>query len=495
MMPCKVMGQASLYSQDDITITSGTVITIQGDFFNRPTAIVNNSGTMEIAGDMICTSTNDVFGTSQGTVVLNGTTNQLVGGIMPITFNNLTLSNTGSKSLFSDIVVGGSYVNPAGVLSVGSCRLRLSGNTMTITNPLASAITYTTGGIISESNTNQSIVTWKIGANSGNYTVPFSNLGGAQFIFAYNILSGTANDVSMSTYGTIAANTPLPTTPVAVTHIRNNAGLDNSANMVNRYWHIATTGDPVADFRFNWPVSENPANGTANLRGQNWNAPQISWNIPFGGQTNPDAQSVIVPGVSDFNHGTWTVALDASPLPIELLSFTAIPEDNSKVRCDWITASEINNDYFTVERSKDGMHFEPIGIVDGSGTTTDVHSYFHYDMHPYSGLSYYRLMQTDFDGLTTHSQIVAVRLEGRSNMAIYPTLVNDYITIQSSESNNIQFALYAADGRLVRSEELIATNEGVQEFRLMRGAIASGIYFARTTDADGNTFTQKLIFK
>ena len=97
------------------------------------------------------------------------------------------------------------------------------------------------------------------------------------------------------------------------------------------------------------------------------------------GQTNPTAQSVVVPGITDFNHGTWAIALETSPLPVELLSFTAMPEENNRVRCDWVTASEINNDFFTVERSKDGVTFEALGIVDGSGTTSAVSEYYFYD--------------------------------------------------------------------------------------------------------------------
>lgn len=104
-------------------------------------------------------------------------------------------------------------------------------------------------------------------------------------------------------------------------------------------------------------------------------------------------------------------------------------------------------------------------------------------------------MQTDFDGTTSHSQIVAVRLEEESSIIVYPTLVNDYITIQSNQGVDINFSLFSADGRLVKNEEFKSSSNGIQEFRFLRGAIAAGIYFARTTDTKGNSLTQKLIFK
>ncbi len=99
-----------------------------------------------------------------------------------------------------------------------------------------------------------------------------------------------------------------------------------------------------------------------------------------------------------------------NPLPIELLSFTA-KALNETVRVEWSTASEINNDYFTVERSIDGKQFEVVGYLDGSGTTTTVNSYSLTDLHPHKGVSYYRLKQTDFDGTYEYFDMVAVQTD------------------------------------------------------------------------------------
>ncbi|MBK9047972.1 MAG: hypothetical protein IPL74_15250 [Bacteroidetes bacterium] len=105
-----------------------------------------------------------------------------------------------------------------------------------------------------------------------------------------------------------------------------------------------------------------------------------------------------------------------SPLPIELLSFNAKPVDNKDVRCDWVTASEIDNDYFTIERSKNGIDFETAGITDGAGNSNYQLSYAFTDTEPYRGLSYYRLKQTDFDGRSSYSEIVAVMLTDKNSL-------------------------------------------------------------------------------
>lgn len=496
LFPILLKSQVVMYNSSvPITITTGASLTIKGDYQNLGTATINNSDTIDLSGDFINNASNNCFGSSQGTVILNGPTNQGIGGSAVTAFNNLVLVNPNLKTLENDIQVGGTYVSPAGVLAVGDATLFLNTHSATITNPLSGAITSTTGEIVSEEVDNASKVIWKIGTDANPHIVPFGDLSGTNFPFTYNLTSGDAGDVTMSTYQSAPNNTPFPSLPIAVTHIRNNAGVDNSANMVDRYWNIETTGTPVSEFTFSWPVTENAANGTVNPRGQNWNDPQIAWTIPFAGQTNPNAQSVTVPGITDFNHGTWAIALEASPLPVELLTFTAKPEENKRVRCDWVTASEINNDFFTVERSKDGVSFEPIGMVDGSGTTSAISAYYFYDHSPYSGLSYYRLMQTDFDGTQSWSHIIAVRLDSDNNIVIYPTIVNDQINIESTSDSDLYFSLYSADGRLVMVHDLKSDKKSASGYQIQRGNIASGIYFARTSTVDGQTATQKLIFQ
>lgn len=88
---------------------------------------------------------------------------------------------------------------------------------------------------------------------------------------------------------------------------------------------------------------------------------------------------------------------DFVTLPIELLSFTAESTDEG-VLLTWETATELNNDFFTIERSENGTEYAEIATVKGSGTTKEMMSYDFVDTKPMEGRSYYRLKQTDFDG-------------------------------------------------------------------------------------------------
>ena len=95
-------------------------------------------------------------------------------------------------------------------------------------------------------------------------------------------------------------------------------------------------------------------------------------------------------------------------LPVELASFSGQFYKN-EVHLKWSTASEINNDYFTLERSIDGIRFESIGEIKGAGNSNSVLHYSFSDTHPYPGINYYRLKQTDFDGAFKYSEIIPVK--------------------------------------------------------------------------------------
>lgn len=105
-------------------------------------------------------------------------------------------------------------------------------------------------------------------------------------------------------------------------------------------------------------------------------------------------------------------------LPVELISFTASPS-GKQVLVEWVTATERSNKYFLVERSADGQHFEPIGMVNGAGDAQAATRYSFIDESPLEGVSYYRLQQTDLDGTTNFSDVVPVMFrEQRSVFAV-----------------------------------------------------------------------------
>lgn len=109
-------------------------------------------------------------------------------------------------------------------------------------------------------------------------------------------------------------------------------------------------------------------------------------------------------------------------LPIELLSFNGKQEKES-IELSWATATELNNDYFNIEKSIDGIKWDVLGTIPGAGSSTHTLQYTFEDNTPDEGVQYYRLKQTDFDGTFTYSDAIAINFKGSANansISIYP---------------------------------------------------------------------------
>lgn len=156
------------------------------------------------------------------------------------------------------------------------------------------------------------------------------------------------------------------------------------------------------------------------LRVMRWNG--AAWvNQGNGGTTGSSTAGTVissgpVTAFSPFTLGSTT--LD-NPLPIELTSFVALT-DEDRVQLKWSTASELNNDFFAVERSSTGEVFQELFRVTGAGTTNLARSYEAFDEAPLAGPSFYRLRQTDFDGSIAYSNVVRVEMDADSFWAITP---------------------------------------------------------------------------
>lgn len=180
---------------------------------------------------------------------------------------------------------------------------------------------------------------------------------------------------------------------------------------------------------------------------------------------------------------TVTYSLSA-PLPIELLDFNAKALDK-KVKLNWTTATETNNDFFSLERSADGSAFREIAIIPGQGTTTAVHHYEHFDLNPQPGLNYYRLKQTDFDGKYSFSKVVSAEFRNGYSFRVYPSVVNDVITVEKDGNHKeaINIKIHDLLGRTYESLNFSAEIRSVQ-LPLMQ--LAPGTYFLTLNDSHSN---------
>ncbi len=134
---------------------------------------------------------------------------------------------------------------------------------------------------------------------------------------------------------------------------------------------------------------------------------------PASGGTGTNAGSLRIDNVQVFAHILIT------NLPIELLSFTGEKIDESKVKLLWSTASERDNDYFTVFRCNDLITWQEIGRVAGAGFSQSLTNYELVDASPLTGTNYYKLRQTDFDETFADSQVIAVDVDVGDTFVTY----------------------------------------------------------------------------
>jgi hypothetical protein len=204
---------------------------------------------------------------------------------------------------------------------------------------------------------------------------------------------------------------------------------------------------------------------------------------------------------SPFTFGSEGSSLN--PLPIELLSFTA-QQNGSVVDLNWETVSEINNDYFTIERSEDAIDFETIATVGGAGNSSNKLNYGITDFAPLLGVSYYRLKQTDYDGKYEFSNIEAVNFTGEEkngepSILIFPNPSKGSSTINALLTN---FS-YNSDVKIVLRDNLsreyftgnITTNaKGTATLKLNSNTVlAAAIYFVTAYGSNGEYVSETLI--
>jgi len=137
-----------------------------------------------------------------------------------------------------------------------------------------------------------------------------------------------------------------------------------------------------------------------------------------------------------------------STLPVSLISFEAELKGDY-VELKWVTASEINNDYFIVQRSLDNKTFEEITRVSGNGNSNIIIEYQSYDMDLPTGIIYYRLKQVDYDGTIDYSNVVAIRNYKDKEVQIFPNPSNGIINIETKETLSI--IIYSISGQQIAS--------------------------------------------
>lgn len=167
------------------------------------------------------------------------------------------------------------------------------------------------------------------------------------------------------------------------------------------------------------------------------------------------------------------VEVNAGPMPVEFSKFTANQLDKSSILL-FSTASETNNDYFTIERSADGRSYDVIGQIKGAGDSNRELSYEFIDENPTPGINYYRIKQTDFDGKYSYSEIRSVR-HNLGKITVTPRNTDGRLTV-FTDLDHYDLVVINSAGQEVQKFASLSFDQNIAIETLQ-----AGIYFLRLT--------------
>lgn len=182
-----------------------------------------------------------------------------------------------------------------------------------------------------------------------------------------------------------------------------------------------------------------------------------------------------------------------TPLPIELLSFSA-EELGNGVKVKWVTLSEINNDYFVLERANNNTDFYEIAKINGSGNSTNLLEYIYIDTKSRAEYTYYRLKQVDFDGAYSYSNTIAVSKNERNNqdqLILYPNPARTNINIKYSSQYLGSVAIFDASGVIYFQED----NFTLSDSPINVSYLKPGVYFLKLTSENAIHVERFIIYR
>lgn len=384
---------------------------------------------------------------------------------------------------------------------------------LVIDNGNANAITLTgvTADVpIIKSEQEWNKIRWAIGNNAGTYTIPFASgrtTAGIPIPLTIQASGGSANgSIVFSTYNSQSIGTAVTAgwdnqqyMPSDVTHVNDmpTGAVNNSANAIDRFWIIdpseagyAYTTRPAVNITFGFDPVESQTNaGNAvqlnsinnNLVAQRFNNSTNMWYdvLPFGSQTSATEVSGVTPPAVDF-YRSWTLSNINLPLPIELVEWDG-KCDGKVVHLVWTTASEQNNDYFTIEKSRDNESWMAIGTITGAGNSSQMLSYSFVD-EASAGRAYYRLRQTDFDGANkvSHTIVAGCGLDnGTSIVNAWDDGMNLNLEVSSTVDGIYDFTLMDVQGKVLTVRPSQTIHNGITVLQIDKRNIATGVYVAQ----------------
>lgn len=420
------IGQNYIYNTGQLVFSGSTVLNLQGDFINAESGAITSSGSgneININGNIInnATSTLDFNNLK---VKFLGNTNNSISGTQNIVFNNLEIAKDASTNfvyLQRNVSVANNLTMTQGKIDLRGFNIDL-GTTGVLVNETNDNRVYASDGttagqgtgVISATRTlvsgdNTNIAGLGINIHSTTYT------GSRTISRGHKISAGT---------GTLAANHSV----MRYFSLPDFGYVNANSHVSLKYFDAELNGHVKANLVVFQKILHNSKATTEDWLYLNTtsDAGNNSVSVYDSGATGGFYR--IVTTTQDQPTGVFTIASQDVPLPVELISFDVVCNTDSYL-LKWKTASEINNDFFTIERSNDGLNFTAIAQISGAGNSNIINEYKHYDNDKKMHTVYFRLVQTDYDGISKTFDINSTTCDNNiSNVKIYSPDASKIIT-------------------------------------------------------------------
>jgi hypothetical protein len=415
--------------------------------------------------------------------------------------SNFDLSPIGNPlvvNLSNNITVAGIMTLHSGIINTGSSKVVINNSAALSVAAGASNTNYSLSYI--NGNLKRMILS---GANA-NYDFPMGDISTSHYIVMMNnALSGGGFTYIDAFFGPLTNH--LDADMVATEPLE--PGVTYNHISVEGVWFLNPDSQPTAgsyDIKayingFASLVDDEFAvlkRSSSSVSGADWDAGGASVTRPAGSQPGRTVASgyALRSGLTSFSQ--FGIAHSVStPLPIELLDFTA-NYNGIDVDLKWKTASELNNDFFTVERTIDGTNFTEIATVDGAGNTNRIIDYAAKDKYPLNGLSYYRLKQTDFNGKVTYSQVVPIDISMNNFeiVNVWTSPEHEVLELTISCNNNclMNIELFDVAGKKVFSSTEDLSGNKVK-INVPIDNLRTGMYLLKVLNGS-TTISRKIIF-
>jgi hypothetical protein len=450
-----------------------------------------NGSTFNVTGNFI---NNGTFTPGTGTVNMNGSTAQTIGGSAATTFNNLTINNTAGVSLNRALDVNGTLNLSNGVLSLGNNNLTLgTGGTISVSSPSSSKMINTSG-----SGELRKRYATAAGTDPAGFLFPVGTTGKYTPVLL---------DFSNVTFGSDAYMR------VRVEPNKSSFLSPNLTSYLNRNWIV----EPNDISNYTYAINLQYAEGdfvSGGIEDDNivpikysngqWNQPSGLLQ-PFPNATN-ESGNYFASGTSSTNNALQSTRVfgwsglqtfsefggagqTGQPLPVELVSFSGLCEEGI-INLTWQTASEFNSSHFDVEKSRDGENWQVLTTLPSAGTSNELITYQTTDQNATDGNNYFRLRQVDIDGQeklynpinVSCSEVTTGYFSSFPNPSgsAFQVIVNNKELVGVCNMNIVD-----ASGKVIETRS-IEVKDGINMF-VINQELTPGIYFLNVTNGTKST--------